>query len=364
MRKPKYLTKLEQITQLSEDERIKLKPVIEKFVFRSNDYYQSLINWNDPDDPIRKIVMPDTEELNEWGALDASEEYTYAVFQGFGHKYEDTAVILISDVCAAYCRFCFRKRLFLNDKDEVVRDIRKGIKYIGEYKQITNVLLTGGDPLIIATKKLENIIKKLHDINHVKIIRIGTKMPVFYPYRILNDPSLLEMFKHYSTNGKKIYFMVHFNHPRELTEAAVKSVTQLQSTGAMMLNQTPLIRGVNDNPHILFELFKQLSFIGVTPYYVFQCRPTLGNQIYAVPLERSFQVFENARKQCSGIAKQTRFVMSHSTGKIQVVGKTEKEVFLRYHRAANPKNIEKMMKVKSNPKAYWLDDYKRFYWLM
>ena len=129
-KKIKYLTKLEQIPQLTEKEREEMQKVNDRFVFRTNDYYQSLIDWNDPNDPIKRIIMPDGEELNEWGQLDASNEEKYTKVHGLEHKYTSTALLLVNEVCAAYCRFCFRKRLFMNENDEVTKDISAGLEYI------------------------------------------------------------------------------------------------------------------------------------------------------------------------------------------------------------------------------------------
>lgn len=355
---PKYLTKLAQIPQLSEAERSDLEKVNEQFVFRTNDYYQSLIDWNDPDDPIRRIVMPDIQELDDWGQLDASNEEKYTKVKGLEHKYTSTALLLVNEVCAAYCRFCFRKRLFMDENDEVTKDITEGLEYIREHKEITNVLLTGGDPMIMSTSKLEPIIKQIREIDHVKIIRIGTKIPAFNPHKIVNDPSLHEMIKTYSTDEKKIYIMAHFNHPRELTEIAVKGLNMLMQSGAIVVNQTPLIKGVNDDPDVLAELFNRLSFIGVPPYYVFLCRPTLGNEPFAIPVEDGYEIFEKARNKCSGLAKRARLVMSHETGKVEMVGMSDGQVFFKYNRSANVENNAKFLVFESNPDAYWFDDYE------
>ena len=355
---PKYLTKLEQIPQLSETEKNDLEKVNEQFVFRTNDYYQSLINWNDPNDPIRRIVMPDIQELDDWGQLDASNEEKYTKVKGLEHKYTSTALLLVNEVCAAYCRFCFRKRLFMNENDEVTKDISEGLEYIRKHPEITNVLLTGGDPMIMSTSKLEPIIKQIREIDHVKIIRIGTKIPAFNPHKIVNDPSLHEMIKNYSTDEKKIYIMAHFNHPRELTEVAVKGLNMLMQSGATLVNQTPLIKGVNDDPDVLAELFNRLSFIGVPPYYVFLCRPTLGNEPFALPLEEGYKIFEKARKKCSGLAKRARLVMSHETGKVEMVGMLDGQVFFKYNRSADAENDGKFLVCESNPDAYWFDDYE------
>ena len=357
-KKIKYLTKLEQIPQLTESEREEMQQVNDKFVFRTNDYYQSLIDWDDPNDPIKRIIMPDLEELNEWGELDASNEEKYTKVHGLEHKYTSTALLLVNEVCAAYCRFCFRKRLFMNENDEVTKDISQGLEYIKNNKEINNVLLTGGDPLILSTSKLEPIIQQLREIDHVKIIRIGTKVPAFNPFRIINDPSLLEMFRKYSTTRKKIYIMAHFNHPRELTSQAIEGLNALMDSGVTLVNQTPMVKGVNDDPDVLAELFSKLSFIGVPPYYVFLCRPTLGNEAYSVPVEKGYEIFEKSRIRCSGLAKRARLVMSHESGKIEVVGMTDDQIFFKYARAANSKDNARFLAFYRNPDANWFDDYE------
>ncbi|MEE4310891.1 MAG: KamA family radical SAM protein [candidate division KSB1 bacterium] len=357
-KKVRYKIQLDDIPELSEKEKKQLREVTDKFAFRSNTYYQSLINWDDPDDPIRRLIIPNVDELNAWGRLDASEEEKYTIVPGLQHKYEFTALLLVNDVCGAYCRFCFRKRIFMDMGDEVVRDVTEGLKYIREHKEINNVLLTGGDPLVMSTNKLENIIRQLREIDHVQIIRIGTKMPAFNPYRIIDDPAFLEMLKKYSWDNKKIYIVVHFNHPTELTDAALKAVNMIQKAGGVTVNQTPLLRGINDDPKVLGSLLNELSYIGVPPYYVFQCRPTLGNKTFSVPIEEGFEIFEQARMHCSGLAKRARLVMSHSTGKIEVVGKTDDHTYFRYHRAADPQEKARFISFKSNPEAHWFDDYE------
>ncbi len=354
---PLYITRIEKIPHLSDGEKEKLKEVTEKFAFRTNTYYQQLINWDDPDDPIRRLVIPSVEELEVWGKLDASEECKYTKIPGLEHKYEYTALILMNDVCGAYCRFCFRKRLFMNDNDEVSRNIQKALDYIREHKEINNVLLTGGDPLVMSTRKLGSVIKKLREIDHVQIIRIGSKLPAFNPFRIIGDPDLIEMLSTFSTDEKKIYIMTHFNHPRELTPEAIKAISMLQKAGVNLANQTPLLKGINDDPEVLAMLFNKLSYVGVPPYYLFQCRPTAGNKMFSVPIEEGLEIFEQARMKCSGLAKRARFVMSHATGKIEILGLTDNNIIMRYHRAANPEEKARLMIFRRNPEAYWFDDY-------
>ena len=358
-RRVKYIIDLKFVDQLSQVEREQLSEVTEKFAFRTNDYYNSLINWDDPNDPIRRIVIPTREELEVWGKLDASNESKYTKVHGLEHKYPDTALLLVTDVCGIYCRFCFRKRLFMNDNDEVARDVSEGLEYIRNHPEVNNVLLTGGDPLILATKKLEKILTALADIPHVRIVRIGSKMTAVNPFRISEDKDLLDLFEWFNTKtGKKLYLMNHFNHPRELTKEAKEAVDLVHRTGTTQTNQTPILKGINDDPDVIKDLIEELSFMGVPPYYLFQCRPTAGNKAYSTKIEETIDIVERARARVSGLAARVRYVMSHETGKIEILGKTESLIFFRYHRAADPQNSGKFMVFRRNPEAHWFDDYR------
>ena len=197
-----------------------LEKVAQRYVFRANDYYLRLIDWTNPADPIKQLIIPRSEELNDWGKLDASNEAAVTVTPGVQHKYRDTVLLLCNEVCGAYCRYCFRKRLFMNDNEEVSKDVSAGVEYIRTHPEVTNVLLTGGDPLIMGTRRLREIISQLREIEHVKIIRIGTKMPAFNPFRFLDDPELHSVFREFSTPEKRLYVMCHFDHPREMTAQA------------------------------------------------------------------------------------------------------------------------------------------------
>lgn len=353
----KYLTKIDQLEQLSPSDKTELQQVAEKFAFRSNEYYVSLIDWNDPHDPIRRLIIPGLGELDEWGRLDPSDEETYRIMPGLEHKYPSTALMLVSNVCDGICRYCFRKRVFINPQSEYLRDMPAALQYLREHNEIDNVLLTGGDPLALKPSKLAGIIAELRKIEHIKIIRIGTKMPAFNPYRIIDEPELLETITKYSTDQKKIYVITHFIHPNELTNLAVRAVSMLQKAGAIVANQMPLIRGINDNPQVLAKLLSKLAFIGAAPYYIFQCRPAIGNKAYTVPIEQGYDIVEQAKSLVSGLAKRVRFVMSHSTGKIEIVAKTTDAVYFKYHRAADDADSGAFLTLTSNPDAYWLDDY-------
>ncbi len=360
MEKQKYIAKVSQISGFGDiglDERRRMLAVEERYSFFSNDYYLSLIDWNDPNDPIRRIAIPDPEELRPWGELDASGEHDYVAAPGCEHKYKDTALLLVSNNCGTFCRFCFRKRLFMPDNDEISRDVEKGIKYIAGNPEISNVLITGGDPLMLSTRKLKGILDAIDEIDHVKIIRVGSKMLAFNPHRFLDDPELVETLGRFSKPERRLYFMAHFNHPRELTREARTAIAMLQKAGVVLMNQTPMIKGVNDDPRVLSELLNTLAQLGVSPYYIFQCRPTEGNFTYTVPLEHGYQLFTLAQQGLSGLARRARYVMSHNTGKIEVVGMSESNIFFRYQRAANVEDEGRFLAARRNPDGYWFDDY-------
>lgn len=286
MPQPKYITDIGKISRIPEEQREKLKKITDKFVFRVNEYYLNLIDWDDPHDPIRKLVIPNEGELEEYGRWDASDEDTNYVVKGCQHKYSSTALLIVSEVCGAYCRYCFRKRLFRNDVKEATSDIEPGLQYIANHPEISNVLLTGGDSLILATPKLRAILHRLREIEHVKIIRLGSKIPVFNPMRIYEDEELLETIREFSDANKRIYVMAHINHPREITPEAVRGFQALHDAGAIVVNQTPVLRGINDDPVVLGELLDRLSWAGVTPYYFFINRPVAGNNDFVLPLAR------------------------------------------------------------------------------
>ncbi|MDH3457970.1 MAG: KamA family radical SAM protein [Gemmatimonadota bacterium] len=351
----RYITQLSKLSSLSEDEVRRLQPVAERYAFRLNSYYAELINWDDPNDPLRHLVIPMESELNDWGDLDASNEAHYTPVRGCQHKYTDTALLLINEVCGAYCRYCFRKRLFMNDNDDATMNYRPGLEYIKEHEEVTDVLLTGGDPLVMSTRRLEEVITNVAMVPHLRIVRIGSKMTAFDPYRIIDDPFLLKLIKETCTGGVRVYVMNHFDHPRELTPAAREAVRLLKEAGAETVNQCPIVRGVNDRPQTFSTLFRELSVAGCPQYYVFQGRPTAGNEPYEVPIMRSLNIFLEASRQVSGLAKRARFVMSHRTGKIEILGADDRFIYMRYHRSHRKEDYGRMVVALRDDDAYWLD---------
>ncbi|MGG0716195.1 KamA family radical SAM protein [Robertmurraya massiliosenegalensis] len=355
MAQPKYIMNIDKIAQISEAQKQVLKKVTEKYAFRVNDYYLSLIDWDNPNDPIRKLVIPNEEELQEYGCWDASDEETNYVVPGCQHKYSTTALLVVSEVCGAYCRYCFRKRLFRNDVKEAMSNVEPGLKYIEEHPEINNVLLTGGDSLILATKKLRIIIERLRAIPHVKIIRLGSKLPVFNPMRIYEDQELLDLIREYSTPEQRIYVMAHINHPVEITYEAKQGFQALHNAGAIVVNQTPVLKGINDDPEVLAELLDKLSWAGVTPYYFFVNRPVAGNSNFVLTLKELYDIVEKAKARTSGLGKRVRLSMSHTSGKIEILAIEDGKAYLKYHQSRD-NEYGKFMVLDCPDDATWFDD--------
>ena len=352
----KYMKDISALDPIPEVQRSMLAQVAQRYPFRANDYYLSLIDWDDPADPIRRIVIPQAGELLPFGHLDASGEMDNYVVPGCQHKYRDTALLLVSEVCGGYCRFCFRKRLFMRDVREAASDPGPGIDYIRRRSEITNVLLSGGDPLLLSTTRLERILAALREIEHVGIIRIGTKMPVYNPMSITEDEKLLAVLARYSRPGKRIYVITHINHPRELTGQALQALDCLHRTGVVLANQTPILRGINADPRVLADLMQRLSFAGVPPYYFFQCRPTEGNKPFVLPIVQSYEVLRRAMSRVSGLARRARLIMSHARGKVEVQAVTETRIICRFHRARDPEDDGRIMIFDRDDRAYWFDE--------
>ena len=351
-----HFHKPSQIPEIPAETARMLDVVAERFAFRANDYYLGLIDWNDPADPIHRLVIPEPAELNEGGELDASDEAANTVVRGLQHKYRDTALVLIAATCEAYCRYCFRKRLFMRHNEETAQDLRPAFEYVAQHREITSVLLSGGDPLVLSTDHLAPIVLRFAGIPHVRTVRIGSKVPAFNPYRLLEDEALHDLVAQVTGDGTAVYLMAHFDHPRELTDLACSGIRAIQKAGARVVNQCPVIRGVNDTAEVLAELFEAGTELGMPQYYLFQGRPTTGNEPYQVPLVRGWQLFDTARRRCSGLSRCVRFVMSHASGKIEVIGVDDRHIYLRYHRARDSADESRVMVARRDDQACWFDE--------
>ena len=212
-------------------------------------------------------------------------------------------MILSTNQCAMYCRHCFRKRLVGLSDEEIAKHFEEMAQYIKEHKEISNVLISGGDSLVNSNTKIEYLLKLFTSIDNLDFIRFGTRIPVVMPQRISEDLQLLEILKKYSKK-KQIYIVTQFNHPNEVTEESKKAIKMLQKIGIVVKNQTVLLKGVNDDSHVLGSLLKKLTSIGVVPYYIFQCRPVKGVKgQFQVPFERGYEIIEGAKAMQNGQGK-------------------------------------------------------------
>ncbi|WP_457568174.1 KamA family radical SAM protein [Desulfurobacterium sp.] len=337
----------------------RLNRVIKKHPMFISSYYADLIDWNDPNDPLKKMIFPSVEELNVSGSYDTSGEKENTVITGLQHKYRETALLLVTNRCAGYCRYCFRKRMVGIPTEETVKIFDLALEYIKEHKEITNVLISGGDPLTLPTEVVAYFLEELKKVSHLKFVRIGTRVPVFYPARIYEDSGLLSVFENFSKD-KALYVVTHFNHEREVTAEAARSVRALMRSGVSVSNQTVLLKGVNDSPGRLASLMKSLISVGVLPYYVFQCRPVKRvKSHFQVPLKSGWEIVEKAKQELDGFGKRFRYVMSHKTGKIEIVGVIGREIYLKYHQAKDYRKVGRLFKRILTPNAGWFDDLKK-----
>jgi lysine 2,3-aminomutase len=308
----------------------------ELYKFRVPSSYLELINPLDIDDPIKKLIIPHDDELMALRTLDPTDEAANTQVPGLQHKFPDTALLLVTKNCAGYCRYCFRKRIFQPHSDEVPRSLDSALAYIREHSEINNVILSGGDALFMPTTKLLNLLKKISDIDSVRVIRIGSKMPAFDPVRITGDDELLRGIEQIgSTSNVQIYLMAHFDHPREVTTRSRMAIRALARAGVSCLNQCPLLNGVNSGPGVMSELFSAMEFIGCPQYYVFHCRPTDGNAQFTMPLRAAFDVFEREMRFGSGLSKTARYCIAHPRAKLQVVSILEGNVLIKILQACD-----------------------------
>ena len=350
---------LKEHVDLAPDEEKQLEQIVQVHPMRVSPYYLSLIDWNDPHDPIRKMAVPSVEELNLEGVYDTSGEAENTKMQGLQHKYSETALILATNRCATYCRHCFRKRLVGSSSEEILRRFDEAVEYIAKHEEINNVLISGGDPLVLKTEILERFLEALVKIDHISFIRFGSRVPVTLPAR-LDGPKILALFKKYSKSDKRLYVVTHFNHPREITPQSTRAVSNLIKTGVLLSNQTVLLRGVNDNPETLSTLMNRLVSIGVTPYYVFQCRPVKRvKHHFQVPMCEGVRIVEKAKETCNGHSKRFKYIMAHVTGKIEILGIMNDEIYFKYHEAKDRENLGVMFKRRVDEKAGWLDDFNK-----
>lgn len=341
---------------LSEGDICQMQKIVDVYPMAVPSYYLSLINPEDPEDPIRKMCIPTLKESDWDGELDTSGEADNTVEVGLQHKYRQTALILSTNHCAMYCRHCFRKRLVGMSDEEIAKNFDSAVAYISAHREISNVLITGGDSLMLSDQMLEKYLEAFSSMEHLDLIRFGTRIPVVWPQRILEDGRLQDAFRKYA-GRKQIYIVTQFNHPRELTREARAAIRLFVGMGIVVKNQTVLLKGVNDSPQVLGQLLKALTAAGAVPYYVFQCRPVRGvkNQ-FQVPLEEGARILDEAKNMQNGQGKCIRYCMSLPQGKVEILGKLPGgEMLFKFHQAKNPEDAARLFSMKLEEGQGWLE---------
>lgn len=335
-----------------------LERVIKLHPMSITKYYLSLMNINDPNDPIRRMIIPSVEEMNIEGSYDTSGEQQNTKMEGVQHKYAQTVLLIATNRCASYCRHCFRKRMIGRSDEEVLKRFNNAVDYIKEHEEVTNILITGGDPLTLPTHILRRMIKQLINIQHLDYIRIGTRMPVFLPSRIYQDNELTDFLSYVNRTRKRIYIVTHFNHPREFTEQSQMALLAFTGKGVPVSNQTVLLKGVNDNADVLSNIMRNAVRNGIIPYYVFQCRPVKRvKNMFQLPIIKGIDIIESCKKQLDGHAKRFKYIMSHRTGKIEILARKGDSVYFKYHQARNPANMGRIFSIEPGNKS-WIDSIK------
>lgn len=354
------ITSLEQLKEyidLSPEEEIEIAKVINKHPMSITRYYLKLITQNNTLSPIYRIVIPSCDERDRLGSYDTSGEKLHTKFRGFQHKYPQTALILATNRCASYCRFCFRKRMVGLGNAEVLHRLDNACNYIAEHKEIDNVLITGGDPLILPNSILREFIEKLLSIEHIDFIRFGTRIPVVLPSRIHSDREFLDMIENYNRGHKKIYFVTHFNHPDEITDQSSRAIAELIRRGSVVSNQTVLLREINDSPGVLAQLMKSLTRMGIVPYYIFQCRPVKHTRKrFQTTLKDGYEIVSKTNAMINGHAKRFRYIMSHKRGKIEILAIEGNTIFLKQHQFKDKRYADKFYKKRLPNNASWFDE--------
>lgn len=265
------------------------------FQARINPYYLSLIKY--PGDPIWKQCVPDRIELEDLdGVEDPLNEDAMSPVPNITHRYPDRVLFLVTSQCGMYCRFCTRKRKVGNSDKISMKGLESAFNYIEQHKEIRDVILSGGDPLMLTDYMLEKILMRLREIPHVEIIRLGSKMPCVLPQRI--TPKLCNMIKKYHP----IYVNTHFNHPWEITPESSKACQMLADSGCPVGNQTVLMRGVNDDPDTIKELMQKLLKMRVKPYYLYMADETKGANHFRTSIKTGLEIMEKLRGHTSGLA--------------------------------------------------------------
>jgi lysine 2,3-aminomutase len=296
------ITKLEQLEQLmtlTADEKEGCIFANQKLALAITPYFFNLIDRDDPNCPIRKQVIPRAGEsvLSEEERLDSLGEDAHSPVPGLVHRYPDRVLFLVTDRCAAYCRYCTRSRLVSNAQDYNFHpEYEQGLRYIEAHPEVRDVLLSGGDPLLLSDRKLEHLLARLRAIKHVEFIRIGSRIPVFLPQRI--TPELCEIFKKYGP----IWMSIHVNHPKECTAELKAACERLSFAGVPLGNQSVLLKDVNDDADVMKALVHRLLRMRVRPYYIYQMDLITGGSHFKADVRKGIEIIRALRGHTTGYA--------------------------------------------------------------
>ncbi|MDT8318642.1 MAG: KamA family radical SAM protein [bacterium] len=353
---------LKGFIDLSQEEEEKLEKVVENHPMNIPRYYLGLIDQGDRKDPIRKLAVPTGDELVLAGSMGETTGDPYGDDKhdkgnGILHKYPYSALVVATEYCSMYCRHCFRKRMVGLPNDQTVENFQNAARYIAEHKEITNVIISGGDPLFLPTATLRKMLEALEDIEHVNYVRIGTRAPVVFPIRLLDD-ELINLFREFNQK-KTLYIPTHFNHAKEITPESTEAVARVKSAGVTVNNQAVLLKGVNDSVKDLENLMNGLIRMGVNPYYLYQCMPVARvRHHFQVPLAAGVDMVSEAKGRLDGYAKRFKFIIGHDIGKIEICGRHgDRLVMSQIHaRPEHPEEASRILIGKLTENAGWLDD--------
>ena len=353
---------LKRYIELSEQEEADLREVVSAHPMNIPRYYLSLADATDPADPIRKLCIPDTEELVVAGSMGETTGDPYGDDKhdkgnGILHKYPYTALVVGTEYCAMYCRHCFRKRMVGLPNEQTVKNFQEAAKYFAAHDELTNVLISGGDPFLLPTRTIRAMLDELRGIEHLNYARIGSRAPVVYPMRFFED-ELIEVLRDFN-RSKALYVPTHFNHPDEITPVAARAIMRLREAGITVNNQAVFLRGVNDDVDTLVALMNGLLKIGVNPYYLYQCMPVSRvRHHFQVPLKQGVDIVDEARKQLDGYGKRFKFIIGHDIGKIEICGRIGDKLIMKqlHARPEHPEESSRMLVRQLTDNGGWLDD--------
>ncbi|HHX02821.1 MAG TPA: lysine 2,3-aminomutase [Tissierellia bacterium] len=341
------LDELKKYLPLTEEEEEGVKKTLETLRMAITPYYLSLIDPDNPHDPVRRQAVPLELEVRQSSAdlLDPLSEDEDSPVPGLTHRYPDRVLFLITDQCSMYCRHCTRRR-FAGQHDAAVnkKQIDGCIEYIRNTPTVRDVLLSGGDALLMSDDRLEDIISRLREIEHVEIIRIGSRTPVVMPQRITQE--LCDMLKKYHP----IYLNTHFNHPLEITKESKEACERMANAGIPLGNQSVLLRGVNDCVYTQRQLVQQLAAIRVKPYYIYQCDLSFGLEHFRTSVSKGIEIIEGLRGHTSGYCIPTFVVDAPGGG-----GKTPvmpQYVISQSHNRVVLRNYEGVITTYTEPENY------------